>query len=923
MSLAVGSRFGPYEILSALGAGGMGEVYRALDTKLNRDIALKILPPEFALDPERLARFKREAQVLASLDHPNIGAIYGLEDSEGVHALVLQLVEGPTLADRIAQGPIPVDEALPMARQIAEALEAAHDKGVIHRDLKPANIKLTADGQVKVLDFGLAKLLDSEASVPGQTRSYSPGLTNSPTMTTPAMTQLGIILGTAAYMSPEQAKGRAADKRCDIWAFGCVLYEMLTGKRAFDGEDVSDTLAAVLKTEPEWTALPRDLPPLIRTLIQRCLEKDRQRRTSDVSIALFSIDEYESIGPSIATPLAVASRATLWRQAVPVLTGVILGSAIVGIGVWKAKPFPPRIIITRFSYTLPDGERFTDQFLPSVAISPDGTQLVYVANQRLYLRSMSDLVARPIPGTEVQTNIGNPVFSSDGNFIAYWTRTGPVNLNPAGVLKRIATRGGVATTIGEVDFPLGLRWNGDSLLFGTVNKGIMRIPATGGSPELLLKVAADEITQGPQILGSGALLFTVAKLSNRSLTMGTPAAWDSAQIVVQSLKSGERKTLIQGGSDARYLPTGHLVYAAAGVLFAAPFDPVRLEVTDGKVPVVEGVLRTMAGAVSSGAAHFSVSDTGSAVYIAGPVATLSDQRDLVLIDRNGSREALALPPGAYENPRISPDGSRVAFDMEDGQQVLIHNLAGNTARRQLTVEGKNRFPIWSPDGQLVAFQSDREGDLAIFWQRADGTAAAERLTRPERGTAHAPRSWSRDGKQLLFAAIKESESTLWILNLPDKRAMRFDDIKSQAPLWATFSPDGRSVAYTSASDVSASAVFVQPFPPTGAKSLISSAGTLPHWSADGKELFYQTSRPWAVTITLQPSVSIGNPMQLPIDLSYSRGGSVADAFDVMPDGKRFIAVVGGGQRASGPPATPQIQFVLNWFEELKQRVPTK
>ena len=603
--------------------------------------------------------------------------------------------------------------------------------------------------------------------------------------------------------------------------------------------------------------------------------------------------------------------------------GVMLASALVGIAVWNAKPIPPRLIITRFSYTLPNGERFTDQFLPSVAISPDGSQVVYVANQRLYLRSMSESVARPVPGTEVQTNIGNPVFSSDGNFIAYWTRTGPVNLNPAGVLKRIATRGGVATTIGQVDFPLGLRWDGDSLLFGTVNKGIMRISAAGGNPALLVKVATEEATQGPQILADGVVLFTVATTGAPSGTMGTPATWDRAQIVAQSMKSGERKTLIQGGSDARYLPTGHLVYAAGGVLFAVPFDPIRLEVTGGKVPVIEGVLRTMAGAVSSGSAHFSVSDTGSVVYIPGPVATLSDQRDLVLIDRNGSREALALPPGAYENPRISPDGTQVAFDTDDGQQVWIHNLAGKTARRQLTVEGKNRFPIWSADGRLVAFQSDREGDLAIFWQRADGTTAAERLTRPERGTAHVPRSWSRDGKHLLFAAVKERESTLWTLSLPDKHAMQFDDVKSQAPLWAALSPDGRSVAYTSPSDVTTSAVFLQPFPPTGARYLISSAGTLPHWSPDGKELFYQTSRPNAVMITLQPSVTIGNPVQLPIDLSYSPSGSVADAFDVMPDGKRFIAVVGAGQAASGLPAAAQIQFVLNWSEELKQRVPTK
>jgi eukaryotic-like serine/threonine-protein kinase len=372
--LQPGARLGVYEILTAIGAGGMGEVYRARDTKLNRDVALKILPSEFALDADRLARFKREAQVLASLDHPNIGAIYGFEDSEGVHALVLQLVEGPTLADRIAQGPIPLDEALPIARQIAEALEAAHEKGVIHRDLKPANVKVTVDGTVKVLDFGLARLLDTDSATAGQPRPYSPAVTNSPTITTPAMTMAGVILGTAAYMSPEQAKGRPADKRSDIWAYGCVLYEMLTGRRAFDGEDVSDTLATVLKGEPDWNALPADVPESIRGLLHGCFEKGRKQRVGDISTALFIMRRpaIASLGSTAPDPST-----TRWRRILPAALTAIVTAAVVGGIAWSRKPATVPATVMRFADALPEGSQITERILPQIAISREGTQIVY------------------------------------------------------------------------------------------------------------------------------------------------------------------------------------------------------------------------------------------------------------------------------------------------------------------------------------------------------------------------------------------------------------------------------------------------------------------------------------------------------------------------------------------------------------------
>jgi hypothetical protein len=421
--LAAGSRLGPYEILSALGAGGMGEVYRARDTKLGRDVALKVLPEAFATDSDRLARFKREAQVLASLDHPNIGAIYGFEESDDMHALVLQLVEGPTLADRITQGPILLDDALPIARQIAEALEAAHEKGVIHRDLKPANIKLTPHGQVKVLDFGLAKLLDSDTVASSQARGFSPGLTNSPTITTPAMTMAGVILGTAAYMSPEQARGRTVDKRADIWAFGTVLFETITGRQAFEGELVSDVLASVLKTEPDWQAVPTETPAALRRLLRRCLEKDPRRRLQAIGEARVQIEDLiggattESDAASAgAVPLAPV-RLPMRRRAIPIAATAIVAAVLTGLigAMLSPRRAPPTV--TRFTFTLPEGQRFVTVNRRNVDISPDGTDLVYAANNRLYLRRMSDLQSTILTGSDSDFNYA-PVFSPDGRWIA-------------------------------------------------------------------------------------------------------------------------------------------------------------------------------------------------------------------------------------------------------------------------------------------------------------------------------------------------------------------------------------------------------------------------------------------------------------------------------------------------------------------------
>jgi serine/threonine protein kinase/Tol biopolymer transport system component len=910
MSLSAGTRLGPYEILSALGAGGMGEVYRARDTRLKREVALKVLPEGFSQDPDRLARFQREAELLATLNHPNIAAVYGLEKADGFTGIVLELVDGETLADVIARGPIPLADALPIARQIADALEAAHEKGVIHRDLKPANIKVTANGTVKVLDFGLAKMMEHETP--------ASSLTMSPTLSLHA-TYAGVILGTAAYMSPEQAAGRQADKRSDVWAFGVLLLEMLTGQPVFAGETVSHVLAAVLKSEPDWTTLPADTPTSIRKLLRRCLEKDRKRRLADAADARLEIDE------ALSTPIADApARAVpaiqprpLWRRALPVVAAAVVASAMVGAAAWMLKSPAPSSPVTRFAFTLGDGQQFTVVNNQTLAISPDGMRLVYVVNNQLYLRSMSDLEARPIPGTRQTPTPYVPVFSPDGQSIAFYSQADRA-------VRKIAVSGGAAVTICPADQPfMGMTWDTAGIVFGQA-KGIMRVSANGGQPDVLVSVKDGELMYGPQVLPGGEwLLFTLA-------TAATADGWNKAQIVVQSLKSSERKTLVSGGSDGRYLSTGHLVYALGGVLFAVPFDLPRLAVRGGPAPIVEGVKRSSG---TQGTAHFSVSSTGSLAFVPGPASTSFALSDLALVDRNGAAQPLKLPPGAYEYPRLSPDGKRIAFGTDNGKDasVWIFDVAGASSARRLTLGGRNRVPVWSADGQRVAFQSDRDGDLGLFWQRADGTTAAERLTTPDKGTAHVPESWSPDGKTLLFSVAKGSSYAVAALSLTDKKVTPFDGIQSSNPPAATFSPDGRWVAYsvTVVPGPPAGSLFVQPFPTTGATYPISTSlgGFHPTWSPDGKELFYATGgggqRFEAVSITTRPTFTFGNPVPVPTPF-VERGPLFERNNDITLDGTRFLGVVAAGQSyTSGAPAAPQIQVVLNWFEELKARVPTK
>ena len=910
-----GSRIGPYEVAALIGEGGMGQVYRARDTTLHRDVALKILPVAFTNDSDRLARFRREAQVLAALNHPNIGAIYGFEEVRGeagddVRALVLELVEGPTLADHLTRGPLTIDEAVAIARQIAEALEAAHEHGIVHRDLKPANIKVREDGTVKVLDFGLAKAMDLVGT--SSTESRPPAAT-SPTVMSPAVTAMGIILGTAAYMSPEQAKGKPADKRSDVWAFGCVLYEMLAGRRAFEGEDISDTLAAVLRGEPDWTALPADVSSGIRLLLKRCLEKDRKKRIADMSAARFVLEEPAFVA-SAGGPSITATPTRTWKRASAFLVAALSVVLIVGGIAWTLRGPATPPTITRLTYPLPEGQQFSNPGRRVLAISPDGTQMVYVANQRLYRRSMSELEPQLIPGTQGLAP-STPIFSPDGRSIVF----AEMGLH---TLKKVGVGGASPATIADLGGAgfFGMSWADNTILLGLGSRGVMRLPANGGPLEQLITVKDDEVADGPQMLPGGrAVLFTLA-------TGTTERRWDNAKIVAQTFESRERKILIDGGADARYLPTGHLLYAREGTLFAIPFDPQRLEVSGGPVRVAEGVRRASGAGSNTGAAQFSVSDTGSLIYVPGPSSNASFRQDLALIDRQGAVQRLKLPARPYEFPRVSPDGQWVAVGTDDGKEAIVwvHDLSGATAMRRLTFEGRNRFPVWSADGQRIAFQSDREGDLGIFWQGADGSGIVERLTKPEQGETHIPISWSHDGRTLLFTVTQGTNFSLWTFSLSSRKAAAFGTVQSGVLPNAVFSPDARWVAYEVRPpdpSINRSAIFVEPFPRTGQRRQIA-VGVMPFWSRDGKQLFfaenYTSADLTVASVTTRPVLTFGNLTSLPRGgLASAQGGTnVPRNWDMALDDNRQIGVVDAEE------TQPQIRVVLNWLDELKRLVPT-
>lgn len=876
-----------YRIGIKLGEGGMGAVYQATDTKLGREVAIKLLPEAFAADAGRMARFTREAQVLASLNHPNIAAIYGAED----RALVMEIVPGPTLAGRIAKGPIQLEKALRIAAQIAEALEYAHDRGIVHRDLKPSNIKVTSEGRVKVLDFGLAKAI-SIAPLPADPKS-------SPTLTMGA-TMAGVILGTAAYMSPEQARGHEVDARADIWAFGVVLYEMLTGRELFAGPTVSDTLASVLKTDPDMSTVPAR----VRPLLERCLRKDaraRWRNIGDVRLEIDGIlaDPNAAPGESRTTPPE-----SLLKGAIQLLAVALLAAAIGGLLAWRWKP-SPTLAITRFPIAFGEGQRFSNVGRPMIAISPDGSRIAYVANNQLYLRSMDDVAARPITGTGDPAGVSTPVFSPDGQSLVFWSAADST-------LKKIAVGGGVPVTICEAPNPWGMTWSGDEIVYGAGGNGILRVSPSGGKPQVLVPVNKGEIAAHPQLLpGGSAVLFTLASDE-------AGFAWDKVRIVVQTLPTGPRKTLVEGASAGRYIPTGYIVFAVSGVLFAVPFDTRRLEVTGERVPIVEGVQRSIIGV-----AQFNFSGNGTLVYIPGSAGASSGSLALALVDRRGAMDRLNLPPARYYSPRVSRDGKSLAYGIIDGNRadIWIYSLAGNSAPRRLTFQGANRYPTWSPDGEWIAFQSDREGDLGIFRQRADGSGTAERLTRPEKGTSHIPNSWSPNGQYLSLTAEQGNSASVWTYSLRDQNVAIFAEDTSARLSDSVFSPDGRWLAYQSI-ETREFRVFVQPFPANGTKYQIPGKAVYPVWSSDGKHLFFAPGPGEfaAVSVSGAKGLSFSAPVSEPWGQLAVSSITGARNYDILPDG-RLIGMT-HSQTVSGS-ATPEIMVALNWFEDLKRRAPVR
>ena len=891
MALSTGTRLGPYEVLAPIGQGGMGEVYRARDTKLGREVALKILPEAFAHDPDRLTRFGREAQVLASLNHPNIGGIYGLEDSGDTKALVLELVEGPTLADRIAQGPLPVEDALQIAQQIGEALEAAHNAGIIHRDLKPANIKLTPGGTVKVLDFGLAKAIDS-APLMGSSSSLS----LSPTITTPAMTQIGFILGTAAYMSPEQAKGKVVDKRADIWAFGVVLYEMLTGHRPFAGDEVSDVLASVLAREPQLAAIPDSVPAIVRQVLKACLQKDPKKRVHDMAdVRLAMGGAFETVRDAEA-PVAIPQRSK-WTIPAAAAALVLIG-AVAAATAWMLKPVEPRVAM-RFAHRLGE-EAFSRTGRPVLAISRDGRRLAYVAASQLFLRNLDESEARPIPGSD--ENPSSPFFSPDGEWVGFWSSDQS--------LKKIRRTGGTPVELIKAGNPLGVSWGLDDTIVYALNDGIWRVSANGGAAEHLVKTAPGERIHSPQMLpGGNAVLFT-------QTTEAGPEGWEQGRIAVFRLDRGERTVIHSRGADPRYVSTGHIVYVLKSTLFALPFDAGSLQVRGGPLPVVPEIRRSLGADI--GIAQYAISDNGTLVYLKGNVEA---QATLALADRYGNRKPLPASSAMLFHPRFNHDDSRVAVHrVEDsGSNVWIYEVA-QAQWRQLTFNGGDR-PEWTPDGRAITYRNGRS-----LWQiPADFSGQAEQLPGTDVAGNIGPFDWSPDGEVLLYGSTKGihafrpkrpasvgAATETVVLSTPEGAA-----VISRA----AFSPDGHWVVYTPVYAGEGTQAYVSPFPFGGGghRKIVNESAGSPTWNRD--EIFVNTLGTLRVLeIRTQPALDWKNPTNLFDTRGVTAPTQGTTNYDVTRDGKQILLAVLNAQ--DGNTTTQQIEIVLNWHEELKRLVPT-
>ncbi len=886
-----GGKIGQFRIEAEIGRGGGGVVYLAHDTKLDRSVAIKSLPAELMDNPKARSRFAREARVLASLNHPNIATIYEeLKEAEGAGYLVLEYVPGDTLAERIGRGRLKVEEALTIGLQIAEAVAAAHEHGVIHRDLKAGNIKITPEGKVKVLDFGLAKAVGGET------------LDQQSTITEP-----GQVMGTPSYMSPEQVRGQPTDERSDIWSFGCVLYEMLTGRVPFTGKTISDTMAGVLERTPDWQALPQSTPADIRSLLRRCLKKDPRRRLRDIGDASIEIDEtLSSLTVSVETvekmrPVGLR-RLIAWGAVCLIVVAVVTSLVI-----WNLKrppqPGPPVSRSIRHFVIRPEMILgFEALWHHALALSPDGRLLAYVGEdsagrRKLYLRELDKLKVRPLPGTESAVS---PFFSPDGQWLGYVDHFQKK-------LKKVSIKGGEPMVLcGSMQFRGG-SWGADDTIIFTPEwwEGLWRISASGEGLEQLTVLDPSHGERRhiwPQILPGGkAVLFI-------------NVCWGGPDIEVYSLETGERHKLFKGGTYARYVPTGHIVYARKETLYAVRFNLEQLKVVGSSVPVVPDVRTTPP---DSWSAHFTIAQDGTLAYI--PVEARSAELRPVWVDRNGQVEPLAAAtPRNYQTVAISPNGSRLAFDIQDGanRDVWIYDLMRHTLNR-LTSDGRSRFPIWAPNGKRAVFQSREAGERQIFGLIADGSGEPELLGTLE-DTTYWMTSCSPDGKEMLVTTYDPNSKLLhdiWVVPLEQSEKHRprpfiqRDNMQRQG-VW---SPDGRWIAYTS-DETRWWEVYVEPYPGPGPKVMISTeGGQLPVWSRDGKELFYRWGdRMMAATVETQPEFKVTGTEVL------FKGRYLTNEYhnyDVAPDG-RFLMI-----QESQESTPPEIHVVLNWFEELKRLVP--
>ena len=855
MALTAGDRLGIYEVRDLIGVGGMGEVYRAHDTRLNRSVALKVLPDGFAGDPDRLARFKREAQVLASLSHSNIGSIFGFEETETVHALVLEFIEGPTLADRLAPGPLALDEALPVARQIADALDAAHAQGIVHRDLKPANIKVRPDGTVKVLDFGLAKAVAGEQS--------SANVTQSPTITSPALTQLGVILGTAAYMSPEQARGRPADKRSDIWAFGAVLYEMLTGKRAFEGDEISDTLASILKSEPAWGALPADTPPAIRRVLRRCLEKDPRRRTHDIADARLDLDEHDA-------PAGVAQSPSKSRFVnIERIAWVLLVAALGGLIAYGVYRQPPEPQVVRFEIAPPEGGFFGSgtgvgraDGTSGATVSPDGTQLVFASTNKagltqLWIRRLDSFISRPLTGTD---DAMLPFWSPDSRSIGFYA---------AGKLRRFEMADGAVQTIADAaGVPRGATWGSRDVIVFSVGTPpqLARVSARGGELTALAQSSA-VFPRFPFFLPDG----------RHFLYNGRGQSAQSIGLMLWSIEPGlEPRPVVDSDSNGAFAPPDRLLFARGDRLMQQPFDVNTLQVTGEATPVIEQVLYNP----GNGRADFSVSTNGVLAFRSS--TNLSNQ--FAWFDRTGKLIETIGTPGNYRAPDLSPNGRFLAYGDVNRRDIWILDLSRNVPSRFTSGAGNETTPVWFPDGSKIAYRTDQGG---VFEKDFTGTGT-ERVLLKE--NVNGPDQVSADGKWILyFKVTPDANQDVYVLPLTGDRTPQmiaqtpFPDVEPQ------FSPDVRWLAYAS-SENGRNEIYVQAFPSTGRRWQVSSSGgRQPLWRADGKELYFVSDdrRFFAVDVSERDGVfEYGVPKFL-FDMR-ANVFNTRNSYIPSRDGKRFL-----------------------------------